>query len=161
MNLIMTLYLVSITVMLFFCDEICFHLVLWLTKKIVTYGIVSFLFFYVVTWLFFTWCCRGWSCFFALVFCVIITGCFWHGHVVKGMDWYCRYPPPLYTIYIYVELASVGNDTVKHAVHYLIELANQGALVFVGRSQLVVELLYVICVGWRTPHKGNDRITRW
>ena len=43
-----------------------------------------------------------------------------------------------------VGLASVGNDTVKHAARYVLKLDNQGTvfLFFVsgGRSQLAIEL---------------------
>ena len=47
-------------------------------------------------------------------------------------------PPPL-PYYIWVGLASVGNDTVKHAAGYLSYTARV-PFCFGGRSQLVVEL---------------------
>ena len=42
--------------------------------------------------------------------------------------YYGNHPPPTHTYCIQVGLASVGNDTVKHAAHYIYELHNQGDL---------------------------------
>ena len=77
--------------------------------------------------------------------------------------YYVALPPFIAILFMWVGLASVGNDTVKHAAHYLSYSRQPGTVFVFGggvRSQLEIEL-EIICAGRMTlrPYKGNYRIT--